>query len=189
MPADTDFQTELLKLIPHMRAFARSLCGDRELGDDIAQDALERALKSAASFTPGTNMKAWTFMIVRNLFYSHTRRSWRSCALDPEVAERSLVAVCNPTAQLELDELRRALKKLPDSQREALILVGACGFSYEDVAEMAGVAIGTIKSRVSRARDQLAAVMESGDFDEDGVSSDRAMDLILNQVASLRAAA
>ena len=85
-------------------------------------------------------------MILRNQFYSERRRSWRSCSLDAETAERTLVAVTNPDAGLELDELRRAMAMLPDDQREALILIGAAGVSYEEAAEITGVAIGTIKS-------------------------------------------
>jgi len=190
MSADQEFRRELLELIPQMRAFARSLCsGDRELGDDLAQDALERALKASASFTPGTNMKAWTFMIIRNQFYSHKRRSWRSCALDPEAAERTLVAVTSPSASLELDELRRALAMLPDDQREALILIGAGGLSYEEASEITGVAIGTIKSRVSRARDRLALIYAEGEIVQDGEKPHLAMDIILRSIPRTRAAA
>jgi RNA polymerase sigma-70 factor (ECF subfamily) len=190
MSADHDFRRELLGLIPQMRAFARSLCsGDRDLGDDLAQDALERALKAQASFTPGTNMKAWTFMIIRNQFYSHKRRSWRSCELDPETAERSLVAVTSASAGLELDELRRALAMLPEDQREALTLIGAGGLSYEEASAITGVAVGTIKSRVSRARDRLALIYAEGEIDRDGEEPRRAMDLIMRGVPPARAAA
>ncbi len=189
MSANQEFRQELLGLIPQMRAFARSLCsGDRDLGDDLAQDALERALKASGSFTPGTNMKAWTFMIIRNQFYSHKRRSWRSCELDPEAAERTLVAVTNPSAGLELDELRRALAMLPDDQREALTLIGAGGLSYEEASEITGVAIGTIKSRVSRARDRLAMIYADGEIAHDGELPHRAMDLIMRGVPKAWAA-
>ncbi len=183
MTANQDFRRELAGLIPQMRAFARSLChADRELGDDLAQDALERALKASDSFTPGTNMKAWTFMIIRNQFYSHRRRSWRSCALDPDTAERSLVAVSNASASLELDELRRALAMLPDDQREALTLIGAGGLSYEEASAITGAAIGTIKSRVSRARDRLALIYAEGGIARDGEPAHRAMELIMRGV-------
>ena len=111
---DDDFRTELVALIPHMRAFARTLCNDRAQAEDLAQDALARAWASRDRFEMGTNMKAWTFMILRNQFYSDKRRSWRSSQLDPEVAERTLVAVTSGTANLELDELRRAMAMLPD---------------------------------------------------------------------------
>ena len=160
--ADHEFKTELTALIPQMRAFARSLCRDATAADDLAQDALLKAWNNRASFEPGTNMKAWTFMILRNQFYSDKRRSWRSSQLDPEVAERTLEAASNPIASLELDEVRRALACLPDDQREALILIGAGGLSYEEVSEICGCAIGTIKSRVSRARDRLSTIIEDG---------------------------
>jgi RNA polymerase sigma-70 factor (ECF subfamily) len=179
MPTDADFGTELLTLVPHMRAFARSLCANRELADDLTQDTLEKAIKAAASFTPGTNMKAWLFMILRNQFYSYKRRSWRSTELDPEVAERSLVAVNNPAGALELDELRRAMAMLPDEQREALILIGAGGLSYEEASEITGVAIGTVKSRVSRARDRLALIYAEGVIPHDGIDPQLAMSSLM----------
>jgi len=184
--ADEVFKAELTGLIPQMRAFARSLCRDAVAADDLAQDALLKAWNNRASYQPGTNMKAWTFMILRNQFYSDKRRSWRSSQLDPEVAERTLEAASNPIASLELDEVRRALACLPDDQREALILIGAGGLSYEEVSEICGCAIGTIKSRVSRARDRLAAIIESGDYGQDDVMPSNAMATIIAQLDGLR---
>ena len=169
--ADDAFKTELTGLIPQMRAFARSLCRDAVAADDLAQDALLKAWNNRSSYQAGTNMKAWTFMILRNQFYSDKRRSWRSTQLDPEVAERTLVAVSNPIASLELDEVRRALAMLPEDQREALILIGAGGLSYEEVSEICGCAVGTIKSRVSRARNRLQVALDikgPGDYGPDG---------------------
>ena len=187
--ADDVFKSELTSLIPQMRAFARSLCRDAVAADDLAQDALLKAWNNRASYQPGTNMKAWTFMILRNQFYSDKRRSWRSTQLDPEVAERTLVAASNPIASLELDEVRRALAMLPEDQREALILIGAGGLSYEEVSEICGCAIGTIKSRVSRARDRLAAILEDGAYGEDNVLPSSAMSTLIAQLDSLRGAA
>ncbi len=186
---DDAFKTELVALIPHMRAFARSLCRDLALAEDLAQDALSKAWAKRSSYAPGTNMKAWTFMILRNQFYSDKRRSWRSTALDPETAERTLVAIDNPTAALELDELRRAMAMLPDEQREALILIGAGGLSYEEAAEICGTAVGTIKSRVSRARDRLALIYADGRITADGASPSAAMASIFAEIAALRFAA
>ena len=180
------FKAELTALIPHMRAFARSLCRDATQADDLAQDALTRAWASRARFVPGTNLKAWTFTIVRNQFYSDKRRSWRSCSLDPEVAEQTLVAVTNPTSALELDELRRAIAMLPQEQQEALILVGAGGMSYEEAGEICGAAVGTIKSRVSRARDRLALIFAEGLIREDGIKPDAAMASIFRQMDDLQ---
>ena len=187
--ADDAFKTELTGLIPQMRAFARSLCRDAVAADDLAQDALLKAWNNRSSYQAGTNMKAWTFMILRNQFYSDKRRSWRSTQLDPEVAERTLIAVSNPIASLELDEVRRALAKLPEDQREALILIGAGGLSYEEVSEICGCAIGTIKSRVSRARDRLAALLEDGAYDQDDMLPSNAMGNLIAQLDSLRGAA
>jgi RNA polymerase sigma-70 factor (ECF subfamily) len=127
----------------------------------------------------GTNMKAWTFMILRNQFYSEKRRSWRQSQLDQEAAERTLVAVDDPEAPVALDELRQGLAMLPAEQREALILVGAGGFAYEEAAEICNCAVGTVKSRVSRARRALHAVLEAGSYDRDGASAGDAMRAIL----------
>lgn len=187
--ADDLFKAELTELIPHMRAFARGLCGGAHQGDDLAQEALLRAWQARASYQPGTNLKAWTFMIVRNQFYSDKRRSWRTQPLDQEVAERTLVARDNPMATLELDEVRRALAMLPEEQRDALIMIGAGGLAYEEVAEMAGCAVGTIKSRVSRARDRLALILAEGSYEADDIAPSRAMPAILARLERLQLAA
>ena len=158
------FKYELVALIQHLRAFARTLTGDQASADDLAQDAL---------------MKAWTFMILRNQFYSEKRRSWRQTQLDQDAAERTLVAVDDPQAPVALDELRLGLGMLPAEQREALILVGAGGFAYEEAAEICGCAVGTVKSRVSRARRALQGILETGSYDRDGRSAGDAMNSIL----------
>jgi len=169
---DSAFKIELTGLIPHLRAFARSLCGNPTLADDLAQEAMLKAWKSRQSYEPGTNMKAWAFTILRNLYYSEKRRSWRGQHLDPEIAEATLVANDNPSAHIDLLALRNALNHLPDDQREALILVGAGGLSYEEAAEICACAVGTVKSRVSRARKAVAAILEQNAA---GFSSDTAM--------------
>ena len=160
---DEAFKRELVQLIPHLRAFARTLCGDPAAADDLAQDAMMKAWDARASFQMGTNMKAWTFMILRNQFYSEKRRSWRQSQLDQEAAERTLVAVDDPEAPVALDELRQGLAMLPPEQREALILVGAGGFSYEDAAAICKCAVGTVKSRVARARKTLIEILDGSD--------------------------
>ena len=176
---DKAFKNELVTLIPHLRAFARTLCGDATAADDLAQDAMMKAWDARNSFQMGTNMKAWTFMILRNQFYSEKRRSWRQSQLDQEAAERTLVAVDDPEAPVALDELRLGLAMLPPEQREALILVGAGGFAYEEAAEICNCAVGTVKSRVSRARRALHAILEAGDYARDGGSAGDAMRSIL----------
>ncbi len=187
--ADDTFRDELVATIPHLRAFGRSLCNDAAHADDLAQETLAKAWKARESFEPGTSMKAWTFMILRNQFYSEKRRSWRSTPLDAEVAENTLVANDDPTVGVDLLELRAALSKLPDDQREALILVGAGGMAYEEAAQVCQCAVGTIKSRVSRARRALEALLtQAGPRDINGdldIPAERAFDDLLEQAAAL----
>ena len=186
---DEAFKRELVKLIPHLRAFARTLAGDPASADDLAQDAMMKAWDARSSFQMGTNMKAWTFMILRNQFYSEKRRSWRQTQLDQEAAERTLVAVDDPEAPVALDELRQALTTLPEEQREALILVGAGGFAYEEAAKICNCAVGTVKSRVSRARRAVQALLEQGDYGRDGRAAGDAMSSILAAADRLSSAA
>jgi RNA polymerase sigma-70 factor (ECF subfamily) len=181
------FKAELVGLIPHLRAFARTLAGDPTSADDLAQDAMMKAWDARASYQMGTNMKAWTFMILRNQFYSEKRRSWRQTQLDQEAAERTLVAVDDPEAPVALDELRLGLSMLPAEQREALILVGAGGFAYEEAADICGCAVGTVKSRVSRARRALQGILETGAYKRDGGSAGDAMRSILDDAERLSA--
>ena len=186
--SEAAFKRELVALIPHLRAFARTLCGDAASADDLAQEAMMKAWVARQSFQMGTNMKAWTFMILRNQFYSEKRRSWRQIQLDQDAAERTLVAVDNPESPVALDELRLGLNMLPAEQREALILVGAGGFAYEEAAEICNCAVGTVKSRVSRARKALQAILDSGDYDRDGRAAGEAMTAILADAERLSVA-
>jgi RNA polymerase sigma-70 factor (ECF subfamily) len=179
------FTSGLVALIPHLRAFARMMTRDAAEADDLAQEALAKAWQSRASFTPGTNLKAWSFMILRNQFYSEKRRSWRNVELDQEAAERTLLAVSDPDSTLHLNELRMAMASLPPDQREALILVGAAGMSYEEVADICQCAVGTIKSRVSRARQLLSRLYETGEFKRDESAPSASMDFILAEIARL----
>ena len=182
------FRKELTDAIPHMRAFARSLTGDAASADDLAQDAMMKAWSARDKFKAGTNFRAWVLTIVRNQFYSDKRRSWRQAEWDQELAERTLPAVDNQEQIVALDELRRGLAELPDDQREALILVGAGGLSYEETAEICGCAVGTIKSRVSRARKALAEIIDKtqGGFSGDGtLRASEAFDDIMKQADEL----
>ena len=176
---DEEFKRALVALIPHLRAFARTLTGNPTSADDLAQDAMLKAWDARGSYQMGTHMKAWTFMILRNQFYSDRRRSWRQVQLDQEAAERTLVAIDDPASPLALDELRLALTMLPLEQREALILVGAGGFAYEEAAAICDCAVGTVKSRVSRARRALQAILDGGTYERDGKSAGDAMASIL----------
>ena len=155
-----DFKSELLSLIPFLRAFARSLCGNYESADDLAQETLVKAWQSRSAFEPGTNLKAWLFTILRNQFYSDRRRAWRQVPWDQDAAERVPGTSQDQNWSAELSDTSRALRQLPDEQREALILVGAGGFSYEDAAAICHCAVGTVKSRVARARKALIAILD-----------------------------
>ncbi|QUD89260.1 sigma-70 family RNA polymerase sigma factor [Phenylobacterium montanum] len=180
--ADTDkrFQEELLALIPSLRAFSRTMAGDRAEADDLVQDTMLKAWRSRATFTLGTNMKGWAFMILRNQFYSEKRRSWRRVPLDQETAESTLLANDDPTAAHELSDLRRAMMLLSAEQREALILVGAAGMPYDEAASILGCAIGTVKSRVSRARRQVGIILAAGQLPAADVAPHLAFDAIID---------
>ena len=158
-----DFKADLLSLIPFLRAFARSLCGNYDAADDLAQETLVRAWQSRDTFAPGTNLKAWLFTILRNQYYSDRRRAWRQVAWDQEAAELVPGTSQDQNWTADLSDTARALRRLPDEQREALILVGAGGFSYQEAAEIARCNIGTVKSRVARARKALMAILEKQD--------------------------
>jgi RNA polymerase sigma-70 factor, ECF subfamily len=154
-----EFRKQLLAVIPALRGFSRGLCGNRELADDMAQDAMMRAWAAQDSFTPGTNFRAWIFMILRNQFYTTIRRNSRMVSWDPEIAERVLIAQAAQHDGLNLQDVQTAMQKLPAEQREVLILIGANGLSYEEAAEVMGCAIGTIKSRLARGRTALATLI------------------------------
>jgi RNA polymerase sigma-70 factor (ECF subfamily) len=161
--ADSQFKADLLDLIPFLRAFARSLCGNQEMADDLAQETLVKAWQARNMFAPGTNLKAWLFTILRNQFYSDRRRAWRQAPWDQDAAERIPGSSAEQASAAELSDTARALSRLSDEQREALILVGAGGFSYEDAAAICRCAVGTVKSRVARARKSLLSILEGED--------------------------
>ena len=158
-PAD-EFRDQMVALIPSLRAFARGLCGNRELADDLAQEAMMRAWAARDSFTMGTNFRAWMFMIVRNQFYTTVRKNSRMSSWDPEAAERLLVEAPPQQHAVHMSDVEKALQKLPVEQREMLVLVGAGGASYEEAAEITGCAIGTVKSRLARGRTALATLID-----------------------------
>lgn len=150
--SDNEFKADLVVLIPQLRAFARSLCGHRERADDLAQEAMLRAWGARNSFQAGTNLRAWAFVILRNIFLSQMRRARFTGEWDESVAARALSTPPSQEHHLQAGDLQRALLCLPETQREALILVAAGGFSYEEAARICNCAVGTIKSRVARAR-------------------------------------
>ncbi len=167
-PPNKPVRDVMLAAVPSLRAFAISLCGNVDRADDLVQEALLRAWANLDSFEPGTNMSAWLFTILRNLFRSEYRKRRREVEdADGSYAE-SLTSLPDQTSHLELDEFRRALNQLPADQRESLILVGASGFSYEEAAQICGCAVGTIKSRVNRARSRLAELLSIESADDFG---------------------
>ena len=165
------FKSDLVTVIPALRAFARSLCGNATQADDLVQETMLKAWAARRSYEPNTSFKAWTFRILRNAFYSNWRKDRRLSPLDDTVHEKMAQAVENAETALELAEVAGALQQLPIEQREAMILISAGGFNYEEVAAIAGVAVGTIKSRVSRGRATLLVLMEKRSNTRPGISA------------------
>jgi len=160
----TDPRDELVEHLGAMRAFAMSLTRNSSLADDMVQDALVKAWTKIHTFEPGTNMRAWLFTIVRNTYYSHHRKARREVSDVDGVLSEGLSQKPDHDGRLQMREFNTAFDQLNDEQREALVLVGAAGFSYEEAAETCNVAVGTIKSRVNRARARLTELMS---MDED----------------------
>ena len=168
MTIDPALRDAVLAAIPKLRAFAISLSGNVDRADDLVQETMLRALANIHSFQPGTNLQAWLFTILRNLFRSEYRKRKREVEdADGSYAD-SLKSHPDQLGRVEFQEFRTALKELPDEQREALILVGASGFSYEEAADICGCAVGTIKSRVNRARTRLAKLMHVDSLEDFG---------------------
>ena len=159
MAMDESVRKAILAAVPSLRAFAISLCGNVDRADDLVQETLLRALANIDSFQPGTNMSAWLFTILRNHFRSEYRKRRREVEDSDGHYAETLKSQPEQYGQVEYREFREALAQLPQDQREALVLVGASGFSYEEAANICGCAVGTIKSRVNRARTRLAELM------------------------------
>ena len=187
--SDPEFKTQLGQVIPHLRAFGRSLSGSRDLADDLVQETLLKAWAARKRFQAGTNMRAWTFIILRNLYLSQMRRARFKGEWDDLVADRLLAAPASQDRHVELGDMQRALLHLPAPQREALILVGAGGFAYEEAAEICQVAVGTIKSRVARGRVALDTILTQGSLpsrrDHVTDTSRTALDTIMDEVEEL----
>ena len=159
MTVSQELREGLIGNIPALRAFAYSLSGNATRADDLVQETMVKAWANFHSFQEGTNLRAWLFTILRNEFYSQMRKKGREVEdADGQIAERQAV-LGNQESHIELEELKTALTKLPDDQREAIVLVGASGMAYEEAAAICGVAVGTMKSRVSRARKKLAELL------------------------------
>ncbi|MFN0218263.1 MAG: sigma-70 family RNA polymerase sigma factor [Hyphomicrobium sp.] len=164
--ANDDIEILLVKSVPNLRAFANSLCGDPTRADDLVQDTVVKAWSNLASFEKGSNLRAWLFTILRNTYFSNLRKHRREVEdADGAMAER--LSVLPPQhGHMDMLDFKVAFQKLSDDQKEVLILVGAEGFSYEEAAEITGCAVGTVKSRVNRARGALSKALGLNDSEE-----------------------
>ena len=158
MPS-ASFKDELLAEIRNLRAFAISLSGSVTLADDLVQESLLRAWANSDKFQPRTSLRAWLFTILRNIYYSNYRKRAREVQDSDGFYARRLTVPGDQESHLDLEDFRRALTMLPVEQREVLTLIGASGLSYEEAAEVCEVGIGTIKSRLSRARAKLVEIL------------------------------
>lgn len=155
-----DPRAELPTLIADLRAYARFLTPQRAEADDLVQDALVRALAALAQFRPGTSLRAWLFVILRNAFYEQARRRRKERAALQRRPPADEAGAPAQEAQTDIADLQAQLYALTPLLREALVLVGAQGMSYEEAAEICNVPVGTMKARVSRARIQLAKLLQ-----------------------------
>ena len=188
--SDHEFKTLLAGVIPHLRAYGRSLSGNPDLADDLTQDTMVKAWASRDRFEAGTSIKAWTFVILRNTFLSQMRRNKFVGDYDETTIERTLSTPASQEDSGEMADLQRGLMELPQDQREALILVGAGGMSYEEAASICGCALGTMKSRVSRARTALEEIMAQGQFSQkraEAAPASEAMAAIMDSVETIAA--
>ncbi len=156
---DADPRDELVSHLGAMRAFAMSLTRNSATADDLVQDTLVKAWTNIEKYEAGTNMRAWLFTILRNTYYSMLRKRKREVADADDTLAGMLAEKPAHDGRLQMRDFEEAFAQLNDEQREALVLVGAEGFAYEEAAEMTGVAVGTVKSRVNRARARLAELM------------------------------
>jgi len=154
-----EIKADLIAVIPNLRAFAVSLCGNPDRADDLVQETLVKAWSNLDSFVPGTNLPAWLFTILRNIYYSEYRKRRREVADSDGAIAARLATAPSQNSHMDLLDFHAALQQLPNDQREALILIGASGLSYEEAAGICGCAVGTMKSRVNRARNRLAELL------------------------------
>lgn len=173
-----DPRDALVEHLPAMRAFAISLTRNSATADDMVQDTLVKAWTNIDKFQAGTNMRAWLFTILRNTYYSSRRKAKREVADVDGAHTEGLAEKPAHDGRLQMTDFRQAFAKLSDEQREALLLVGASGFSYEEAADMCGVAVGTIKSRTNRARQRLAELMHLDDDEALEMTDDATMSVL-----------
>jgi RNA polymerase sigma-70 factor, ECF subfamily len=161
-PATEEFRTEMLKVMPRLMAFARVLTRNREAAEDLVQDTVVRALRAQHSFEPGSNMLAWLCTILRNQHISGMRRKRHEAMPIDDLPDSAASIGANQDDVVEMSEIRRALLKLSPEHREVLVMVAAAGLSYAEAAEICGCAVGTVKSRVNRARNELRRLLSGG---------------------------
>ena len=169
-------RSDLLSVVPNLRAFAVSLCGNPDRADDLVQETLVKAWSNFDSFVEGTNLPAWLFTILRNIYYSEYRKRRREVPDSDGVHAAKLASAPAQTAHMDFLDFRDALQKLPHDQREALILIGASGLSYEEAAAVCNCEVGTMKSRVNRARNRLAEMLTVSSGAEFGEAADWSID-------------
>lgn len=167
-----EIKADLIAVIPNLRAFAVSLCGNPDRADDLVQETLVKAWSNLDSFVQGTNLPAWLFTILRNIYYSEYRKRRREVADSDGAIAARLATAPSQNSHMDLLDFHAALQLLPNDQREALILIGASGLSYEEAASICGCAVGTMKSRVNRARNRLAELLSIHSSRELGQSED-----------------
>ncbi|MFO1014118.1 MAG: sigma-70 family RNA polymerase sigma factor [Caulobacteraceae bacterium] len=160
------WREDVVGMIPALRAFAWSISRNGADADDLVQDTLIKAWTHRSKFEPGTNLRAWLFTILRNTYYTALTRRRREVRDEDGVHSKNLTTPATQEWGVALHTLQVALDQLPSEHREALILVGAAGLSYEEAAEICGCALGTIKSRVNRARAKLLKLMDADDTDD-----------------------
>ena len=165
-PSHPALPEALVSAIPNLRAFAVALCRDANRADDLVQETLVKAWNNRDLFKDGTNLRAWLFTILRNTYFSEHRRLRYQANYRDSVDTTKSWQHPEQEGHLDLQDFLEALGELPPDQREALLLVGAEGFSYEEAAEISGCAVGTIKSRVNRARRRLSDALQITGSDE-----------------------
>jgi len=170
--ASVKMKADLIAVIPNLRAFAVSLCGNPDRADDLVQETLVKAWSNLGSFVEGTNLPAWLFTILSNIYYSEYRKRRREVADSDGTIAAKLATAPAQNGHMDLLDFRVALQQLPNDQREALILIGASGLSYEEAAGVCNCAVGTMKSRVNRARNRLAELLRISSSFEFGQDSD-----------------
>lgn len=163
LPCYSAFTDEMTASLPALRSFARSLCRQRDMAEDLVQETMVRAWSSRHTFLPGSNFRPWLFTILRNQFYNAVRKSNRLVTWEPEAAERLLVQEPEQEARIHLEDVEGALSQLPHNQREMLLLIAGAGMTYEEAALATDCKLGTVKSRINRGRAAIRAIIDGGD--------------------------